>query len=423
MNPLTIKRALISVSDKTGIVDFARKLQSWNIEILSTGGTLKTLLDAGIRARSVSDMTGFPEILDGRVKTLHPKIHAGLLAVLDNPAHRQQLAEHDITPIDLIVVNLYPFEQTVAKHDVGINDAVEQIDVGGPSMLRAAAKNFRFTVVVIHPIQYENVAREMERTSGAISEGTRLELARQAFLRTATYDMAIGNYLSSSQRAADASPLSDMLSLQFPKAEELRYGENPHQRAALYGDFGRFFAKLHGKELSYNNIVDIQAAAELVEEFDEPTVAIVKHTNPCGTGSASTLADAYTKALATDPKSAFGGIVAANRPLDTMTAQLLDKTFTEVIVAPEYPGDVLDFLKKKKERRVMQQLKPLSSEIHVIMKHVAGGVIVQTPDTETLAMENIKVVTKRTPTADERAGMEYAWRVAKHEIGRASCRE
>lgn len=281
-------------------------------------------------------------------------------------------------------------------------------------MLRAAAKNFRFKTVVTNPADYQGIITEMGKYAGAISEETRFELAKQVFFHTAKYDTAIGNYLAKVDRTAGSDALSEVFSITLPKAGGLRYGENPHQRAALYGNCGDFFAKLHGRELSYNNVVDIQAAVELLEEFAEPTVVIIKHTNPCGVASASTLADAYPKAFATDPKSAFGGIVAVNQPLDMMTALLIDKLFTEVIIAPEYPDDVLDFLKKKKERRVIQQLKPFHSEMHVVMRHVAGGVLVQTPDDVTLKGDQLKIVSSRTPTAVEQAGMEFAWRVAKH---------
>jgi phosphoribosylaminoimidazolecarboxamide formyltransferase/IMP cyclohydrolase len=412
MTPGPIKRALISVSDKTGIVEFARKLREWDVEIISTGGTLKTLRDAGVDARSVSDITGFPEILDGRVKTLHPKIHAGLLELPWNTEHMQQLAQLDITPIDMVVVNLYPFERTVAAGNVSLEEAVEQIDIGGPTMLRSAAKNYKYKTVVSSPDSYGKVISDLDRNNGGTSEEIRFELAQEVFLLTSRYDNAISGFFSNLNGAGKKLP--DVFSLSLRKSEDLRYGENPHQQAALYGNFSAFFDKLHGKELSYNNIVDIQAAAELVEEFSEPTVVIIKHTNPCGAGSAPTLAEAYAKALATDTKSAFGGIVAVNRPLDLGAAQLIDKVFTEVIVAPDFPADTLEFLRKKKDRRLMKQVAGLRNREPLVVKAVAGGVLLQTPDAADVVPEQLRVTTKRTPTKEEHAAMMFGWRVAKH---------
>ncbi|MBI5216948.1 MAG: bifunctional phosphoribosylaminoimidazolecarboxamide formyltransferase/IMP cyclohydrolase [Ignavibacteriae bacterium] len=412
MKLVEIKRALISVSDKTGIVEFARSLQKWNVEIISTGGTLKTLHEAGITACSVSELTGFPEILDGRVKTLHPNIHAGLLAVTENPSHVQQLAELNIEPIDLVVVNLYPFEQTIEKSGVSLDDAIEQIDIGGPTMLRSAAKNFSSKTVIVNPQHYARVLSEMEAHNGCVTEETRFALATEVFHHTARYDTAIAGYLQRS--GATGSALPETFSLSLPKSFDLRYGENPHQSASLYGTFNEIFEKLHGKELSFNNIVDIQGAAELVEEFDEPTVAIIKHTNPCGVGSGTTLAEAYEKALATDKTSAFGGIVCMNRPLDLEAARLIDSVFTEVIIAPEIPNDVLEFLKKKKDRRLILQRKLLQSLHQMNVRSVAGGLLVQSPDVLLLEEEKLRVVTKRTPTEEEHSAMMFAWRVAKH---------
>lgn len=414
MSLVAVKRALISVSDKTGIVEFARSLSGRGVEIISTGGTLKTLQEAGIDARSVSDVTGFPEILDGRVKTLHPKIHAGLLAVAENPAHQRQLAELEITPIDLVVVNLYPFEETVLRNGVSLDQAVEQIDIGGPTMLRAAAKNFRNKIAVVNPARYPEIVAEMEKHDGSITADLRYELAEETFRHTARYDGVIAEYLAHRSAGPPEGQLPGVISLLLPKSDDLRYGENPHQTAALYGNFRQFFRQLHGKELSYNNIVDIQAAAEQTEEFSEPTVVIVKHTNPCGVGSAETLAAAYDKALATDTKSAFGGIVAVNKPLDMTAAQSIDKVFTEVIIAPEFPPDVLLFLGKKRDRRLIQQIASLRSRKHLMIRSVAGGVLVQTPDDVTLLPEKMRVVTKRAPSTDEDGGLRFAWRVAKH---------
>ena len=414
MNLVPIRRAVISVSDKTGIVELAQRLRQWNVEIISTGGTLKTLTDAGIQATSISEVTGFPEILDGRVKTLHPKIHAGLLAVRENPAHQKQLSELDIKPIDMVVVNLYPFEQTIARNNISLDDAIEQIDIGGPTMIRAAAKNFRSKTVIVNPNQYQSIIAEMEKTGGLVSEETRAGLAKEVFLHTARYDTVISNYLSGLNGTSSNEILPDIFSISLSKTEELRYGENPHQQAALYGGFHKLFEKLHGKELSYNNIVDIEAAAELLEEFSEPTVVIIKHTNPCGAGSGLDLAEAYSKAFVTDTKSAFGGIVAVNRMLDMTTAQLIDKVFTEVIIAPEFGDGVLEFLKKKKDRRLIRQASSLRSHHQLLIKNVAGGLLVQTPDDISLQSSQLKVVTKRQPTDDERSAMTFAWRVAKH---------
>ena len=413
-NLCTIHRALISVSDKTGIVDFARQLQRWKIEIISTGGTLKTLRDAGIEAISISDVTHFPEILDGRVKTLHPKIHGGLLAVGENPEHVRQLEQYDITPIDLVVVNLYPFEQTISQTNVALEDAVEQIDIGGPTMLRSAAKNFHYKTVVVNPKQYELILRELEHNNGATTEPVRFMLAKEVFLHTSRYDTVIAGYLTSLNGSHLSSELPATLSISLKKSEELRYGENPHQQAALYGDFTTIFQKLHGKELSYNNIVDIQAAVQLTEEFADPTVVIIKHTNPCGAGTGQTLREAYQKAFATDTKSAFGGIVAVNRPLDMETAQLIDKVFTEVIIAQDYPADVLEFLKKKKDRRLIRQTARLGSRKHFTIRDIAGGVLVQSEDDVNLVESQLKTVTKRQPTKEEYDAMLFAWRVAKH---------
>ncbi len=413
-NPAQIKRALISVSDKSGIVEFARHLRRWTIEIISTGGTLKTLLDAGIQAISVSDVTGFPEILDGRVKTLHPSIHAALLAVPSVVDHVRQLQDLDIDPIDMVVVNLYPFEQTVAKQNVSLDEALEQIDIGGPTMLRSAAKNFKYKTVVVNPARYDSVIRELEENKGAISEELRFALAKEVFLLTSRYDAVISAYLEDSSGHVPVQMLPEILSFSLPKIQNLRYGENPHQQAGLYGYFDRFFEKLHGKELSFNNIVDIQSAAELAAEFGDSTAVIVKHTNPCGVGSGTSLREAYEKALATDPKSAFGGIVCVNKPLDLNAAALIDKIFTEVIVAPEFTDDALALLQKKKDRRLIRQRTTLHTEKRFIVKSIAGGLLAQTPDDVTVNEQHFKVVTKRTPTEQELAAMMFGWRVAKH---------
>lgn len=414
MNLRTIHTALISVSDKTGIVELAKALQRWNISIISTGGTLATLQNAGITARSVSEVTGFPEILDGRVKTLHPKIHGGILAVHENPRHLEQLSGLDIQPIDMVIVNLYPFQQTIAKANIALDDAVEQIDIGGPAMLRAAAKNFKYKTVIVNPARYTTILEELETHNGAISDVTRFQLAKEAFSHTSMYDGAISEYLSNQNGSIDLAPLPEMFSLSLKKSEDLRYGENPHQRAALYGSFHTIFKKIHGKELSYNNIVDIQSAAELVEEFSEPTVVIVKHTNPCGVGSASSLFDAYNKAFATDTKSAFGGIVAVNRVMNLETAQRIGSIFTEVIIAPSFDADALDLLKKKKDLRLIEQSVPLKGRKHLKLRDIAGGFLLQTPDNRILQDDTARIVTKRQPSKEESAAMMFAWKVATH---------
>ena len=407
-----IHRALISVSDKRGLVEFAHALEAMNVEIISTGGTHTLLTANGIRSRSVSELTEFPEILDGRVKTLHPRVHAALLAVGDNESHMQQLREHDIEAIDMVVVNLYPFEQTVARNGIPLDEAVEQIDIGGPAMIRAAAKNFKHKAVIVSPDRYGAVIEELKNNAGHISEATCFSLAKEVFRHTSSYDAVISRYLEGVGKTDDCFP--ELLHVSLRKEMSLRYGENPHQKAALYGNFGSMFRLLHGKELSYNNIVDIAAAARLVAEFDEPTVAIIKHTNPCGVGSGATLQEAYGKALATDMKSAFGGVVAMNRPLDSESAAKINEIFTEVIVAPGFPEPVLELLKKKKDRRLIQMSGNVGAHEELEMKSVPGGVLVQSPDREPPVKEGLRVVTKRKPTGEEDVALAYAWRVVHH---------
>jgi len=408
---LKVRRALISVSDKRGIVELAKALRRFGVEIISTGGTHQALKDAGVEVKSVSEVTGFPEILDGRVKTLHPAIHAGILAATDNPLHVKQLSEHHIDPIDLVVVNLYPFEQTIARENVTIDQAIEQIDIGGPAMLRAAAKNYRHTIIVVNPDRYSSLLEELTKNSGAVSSQTRFELAREAFQHTATYDSIVAAYFSGLQSTQN---LPDVVTLSMKKSTGLRYGENPHQAAALYGKFDTYFKKLHGKELSYNNILDINAAALLSAEFEKPTAVIIKHNNPCGVGSGETLLDAYKKALATDPKSAFGGIVAVNRVLDAGTAEAINEIFTEVVVAPGFADGVLDVLMKKRDRRLIQQLIDIRSMKSLDIRSVTEGLLVQEQDQHRIARENLRVVTTRKPTEEEFEALIFAWRVAKH---------
>jgi phosphoribosylaminoimidazolecarboxamide formyltransferase/IMP cyclohydrolase len=409
--PLTIKRALISVSDKKGIVEFAKALREFGVEIISTGGTFTALKNAGIEVQSVSDVTGFPEILDGRVKTLHPTIHAGILAVLDNPAHREQLQKHNIEPINLVVVNLYPFEQTIAAEHVNLDEAIEQIDIGGPAMVRSSSKNFRHTAVVVNPDLYGIVLEEMREHNGALTLQTRFNLACRAFQHTAHYDSVIASYLSG---LTPQKTLPDSITISLKKEQSMRYGENPHQAAALYGTFGSYFQKLHGKELSFNNILDINAAALLCTEFNEPTVIIVKHNNPCGAATGTTLVDAYRKAFATDTKSAYGGIVCVNRPLDKATAEAINEIFTEVIIAPEYERGVLEFLTKKRDRRLMKQTTNLRKLWELDLRKVVGGVLVQEPDQHRIHPSDLRVVTKRQPTDEETQALLFAWRIAKH---------
>ncbi len=413
-----IQRALISVSDKTGLVDFAKELQALGVEIVSTGGTARTLKDAGISVVEISEFTGFPEMLDGRVKTLHPKVHGGLLYIRGNAEHEAQAAKQGIKPIDLIVVNLYPFEKTVAKPGVLLTEAIENIDIGGPSMLRSAAKNHASVTVVVDPADYPAVIKDLKEHGGDTCEKFRWKLAVKVFETTARYDGAIAQYLHAERIRAkgDAgkgkSELPETLQLSLKKAQDLRYGENPHQQAALYGDFFEHFQQLHGKELSYNNILDLTAAAELVAEFEEPTVAIIKHTNPCGVGSAPTLIEAWNLAYATDKQAPFGGIIAVNRPLDAAIATAIAEIFSEVIVAPEFEPGALAILQKKKNLRLIKQLQPATAGLS--LRTVTGGLLAQERDRRLVSADDMKVVTKRHPTHEERHAILFAWRVVKH---------
>ena len=406
-----IRRALISVSDKRGLIEFAKALREMGVEIVSTGGTASVLQGNGIHAVPVSEVTGFPEILNGRVKTLHPKIHAGLLAVADNDQHRKELEEHRIESIDMVVVNLYPFEKTVAHNGIPLHEALEQIDIGGPTMLRAAAKNFKNKAVIVSPDRYAQVIDEMRSSNGVVSESTRFELAKEVFRHTSSYDSVIANYLEHVGKEDGFPPL---LHMSKRREFKLRYGENPHQRAVLYGDFTSFFQQVHGKELSFNNIVDTVSAAKLVAEFDEPTVAIIKHTNPCGVGSGTTSVEAYVKALATDPKSAYGGIIASNRPLDQAVAEKMNEIFSEVIVAPDFTQPALEILRKKKDRRLMKITAELRAFNEPDVRSVPGGLLVQEPDLARVNRDQLKLVTRRKPSEDELRAMLFAWKVAKH---------
>jgi phosphoribosylaminoimidazolecarboxamide formyltransferase/IMP cyclohydrolase len=411
----TIKRALLSVTDKSGIVDLARGLHGFGVEILSTGGTADQLTAAGIPVVAVSEFTGFPEILDGRVKTLHPRIHGGMLGRREDPSHRQQMAAYRIEPIDMVVVNLYAFEVAVARPGCSLEDAIENIDIGGPSMIRSAAKNHHDVTVVVDPADYDAVLDEMRRSGGSVSAATNVRLARKAFQTTARYDGAIADYLG---QLGDAgrSGFGETLHLALHKAQDLRYGENPHQRAALYGDFLRIAEQLHGKELSYNNIVDINAALWLMREFLDgpPAVAILKHNTPCGVGTGSSVADAYRAAYATDPESPFGGILIANQLWTLELARIVDEIFTEVLIAPAFDPAALDFLAKKKNRRLMRWRPEAMEAARREMRSVAGGVLAQDSDRAIEDPATGKVVTRRAPTVAEMNAMRFGLKVVKH---------
>ena len=415
-----VRRALLSVSDKTGLAPFAQRLAALGVELVSTGGTARALREAGLTVRDVAELTNSPELLDGRVKTLHPKVHAGLLARRNDPEDLGQLEEHGIDPIDLVVVNLYPFGRATASKDVTDAVAIENIDIGGPTMLRAAAKNFFFVGVVTSPDQYDAVADELEANDAQLSLATRRKLAHATFHHTATYDAAIDAYFEreTSTHEADDSPLPDTFDVSLPKAQSLRYGENPHQAAALYGSPDDAFKKLHGKDLSFNNLIDLGAALNLIREFADapPTVAILKHTNPCGVGTAETLEAAYHKAFATDRQSPFGGIVVVNRPLDRATAEAIDAVFTEIIIAPAYEDGVLDFLMQKKNRRLIEAVPQTKSALDV--RTAAGGLLVQEQDAPLGSASDLRarctVATERAPTDQEWADLDFAWRVCKH---------
>jgi phosphoribosylaminoimidazolecarboxamide formyltransferase/IMP cyclohydrolase len=407
-----IRRALVSVSDKRGVIELARELARLDVEILSTGGTAKLLADAGVRVRQVSDYTGFPEMLDGRVKTLHPKIHGGLLGRRDLPAHVEAMRAHDIPPIDLVVVNLYPFRETIARPGATLEEAIEQIDIGGPSMLRSAAKNHAHVTVLVDPDDYAPVLDELGR-AGEISAATNFRLAKKVFCATACYDGAIADYLGG---LGAESRFGETYHWGGRKALDMRYGENPHQAAALYGDFLRVAEPLHGKELSYNNVVDIDAALALAEEFraaPEAAVAILKHNTPCGVGLGRDPLEAWVRAYATDRESPFGGIVVSTRPWTLGLAKAVDEIFTEVLIAPTFEPDAMALLTKKKARRLVRW-NPGAAPAGLAVRGVAGGLLVQDADRATEDPRAAKVVTKRAPTPDELRALEFAWRVVKH---------
>ena len=411
------KLALLSVSDKSGLAEFAASLvKDHGYTILSTGGTARLLHERGIAVTEVGQHTGFHEIMEGRVKTLHPKIHGGLLCRRDKPEHLEQAAANGIELIDLVVVNLYPFEQTVAKPGVSLEEAIENIDIGGPSMLRSAAKNHESVTVVCDPADYDGVLAAMKAGAGALGE-LRRRLALKVFQRTAAYDAAIAKFLEAQEAAPDLEALSGFapkLTLSLSKAQSLRYGENPHQKAALYGTFHEHFKQLQGKELSYNNILDITSATYLIGEFERPTVAILKHTNPCGLGSAETLTEAWEKAYATDRQAPFGGIIIVNRTLDGALAALIADIFTEVIIAPRFSPEALAVLQKKKNLRLMVAAEGLGADALQEIRSVIGGVLVQDRDRVLGDRSAFRVVTKRQPSAEEWDSMMFGWKVCKH---------
>jgi phosphoribosylaminoimidazolecarboxamide formyltransferase/IMP cyclohydrolase len=419
----TVRRALLSVTDKAGLVEFARALAAFNVELVSTGGTAKVLRDAGLTVKDISELTGFPEMLDGRVKTLHPRVHGGLLFIRGNADHEAAVASHGIEPIDMVVVNLYAFEKTAAQPGVAFGHLIENIDIGGPSMVRSAAKNFEDVAIVTRVADYPALVDELQANSGALSRATRWRLAKQAFATTAAYDAAIAGTLerideapaASAPAAPNNSALPATLRINMARSQPLRYGENPHQRAALYADgFGLGVAgaqQLQGKELSYNNLVDLDACWELVQEFDEPTVIIVKHTNPCGAATGATVVEAYQKALAADPVSAFGGVIGINREVDGAAADEIGKLFVEAIAAPGFSADALErFAAKKNLRLVEMKAAPAKP----VVKNVSGGLLLQDADSGRVTESELKVVTWRPPTAEELRSLLFAWRVCKH---------
>jgi phosphoribosylaminoimidazolecarboxamide formyltransferase/IMP cyclohydrolase len=411
-----IQRALLSVSDKAGLVPLAQTLSNAGIELVSTGGTAKALREANLPVIDLSNYTGFPEMLDGRVKTLHPKVHGGLLYIRGNEHHESAVRSHGIQPIDLVVVNLYPFEQTVARKGVTLEEAIENIDIGGPSMLRSAAKNHESVTVVVDPADYEVVAEQIKK-SGETTLELRRKLAAKVFARTSAYDTAIAQHLSQAFGSSSATGLPDRLQIQAPLAQPLRYGENPHQAAALYGRFHDYFQQLHGKELSYNNILDLTAAANLIAEFPsaQPTLAILKHTNPCGVGQGVSLLEAWEKAFATDRQAPFGGIIAVNQALDAACAEAIAEIFSEVIVAPDFSVEALEILQKKKNLRLLKILKPTLAAQSLDVRSVgADSYLAQQRDLKVTNASDLNFVTQRRPSDSELRAMLFGWKVVKH---------
>jgi phosphoribosylaminoimidazolecarboxamide formyltransferase/IMP cyclohydrolase len=418
-----IQRAILSVTDKTGLVDFARKLSALKVELISTGGTAKLLRESGVAVKDISELTGFPEMMDGRVKTLHPKVHGGILHIRGNPTHVAAAKEHGIQPIDMVVVNLYDFEKTAAQPGVHFDELVENIDIGGPSMVRSAAKNFRDVAIVTSPGDYPAIAQEMAASNGELSLDTRWHLAQRAFATTAAYDSAIAATLagitlddSAKFHLPAAQPdFPATMRLSLNKVMDLRYGENPHQRAAMYSDGSSTGVancrQLQGKELSFNNIVDLQAAWDLAQDFDETVCAIIKHTNPCGTATGKTLREAYLRAFEADTVSAFGGVIGVNRVIDGATAEEMAKLFVEAIAAPGFDDEAKTKFAAKKNLRLVE-VKP--SPAKFVMKHVSGGMLVQDVDSRPLAPSDLKVVSQRPPTDEELRALLFAWKVCKH---------
>jgi len=418
-----IRRALLSVTDKTGLVDFARALAGFGVELVSTGGTARTLREAGLTVKDISDLTDFPEMLDGRVKTLHPRVHGGLLYIRGNAEHEAAVAAHGIEPIDMVVVNLYAFEKTAAQPGVPFGHLIENIDIGGPSMVRSAAKNFEDVAIVTRVSDYPALIEELKTGNGSLGRETRWRLARQAFATTAAYDTAIANTLDQIATAPapaesappDSNTFPSTLRINMPLAQSLRYGENPHQRAALYSDGSGLsiagVTQLQGKELSFNNLVDLDACWELAQEFEEPAVVIVKHTNPCGAATGETVLEAYQKALACDPISAFGGVVGINRPVDGQAAAEVAKLFVEAIAAPSFASEARDRFAAKRNLRLVEVR---NAPPRPVIKHVSGGLLLQDADTGRVTEDLLKVVTWRPPTAEELRALIFAWRVCKH---------
>src|SRR5580692_2305842 len=420
-----VRRALLSVTDKTGLVEFAQTLAGFGVELVSTGGTARALREAGLTVKDISDLTGFPEMLDGRVKTLHPRVHGGLLYVRGNTEHEAAVSSQGILPIDMVVVNLYAFEKTAAQTGVPFGHLIENIDIGGPSMVRSAAKNFEDVAIVTRVADYPALIDELKANNGSLTRATRWRLAKQAFATTAAYDTAIANTLDqidespnhdqSLPKAPDAPPLPSTLRINFPLAQSLRYGENPHQRAALYADGSGLgiagATQLQGKELSFNNLVDLDACWELAQEFDEPAVIIVKHTNPCGAATGTTILEAYRKALAADPVSAFGGVVGINREVDGEAAAEIAKLFVEAIAAPGFTDEARERFAAKKNLRLVEVK---AAPPRPVVKNVSGGLLLQDTDTGRVTEDELKVVTWRPPTAEELRSLLFAWRVAKH---------
>ncbi len=411
-------KALISVSDKTGIVDFTKQLENLNIEIISTGGTYNLLKENGIKVVNISDVTGFPECLDGRVKTLHPNIHAGILAIRDNKEHMEQIEKLNVSLIDLVVVNLYPFKETILKENVSLEDAIENIDIGGPTMLRAAAKNYQDVSVIVSSEDYSKVLEEL-KANGKVSKETNFYLSAKVFAHTAHYDTLIANYM---KEKANLPKYDDVITMTFEKVQGMRYGENPHQMACFYKEVGHNkgmltnFKQLHGKEMSFNNVNDTNGALELLKEFDEPTIVACKHSNPCGVGSAESIYDAYMKAYNADPTSIFGGIVVSNREIDEKTAEEMSKIFLEVVLAPSFTKEALDILTKKPNIRLLtlDNIEKKQPDSAFDIKKVSGGILVQDINNSLLDKENLKVVTKRKPTEKEMEDLIFTWKIVKY---------